>query len=84
MVGLRLTPCVSCVGLQVLAEDRVRDAITEFVSSQLGEEFANSPGASMQDVYGDMDNKTPCIFILSQVRRMLCSLFARNLFLITL
>lgn len=26
---------------------------------------AESPSASMEDIYADLDNKTPCIFILS-------------------
>lgn len=27
--------------------------------------MCNSPAASMEDIYADLDNKTPCIFILS-------------------
>lgn len=60
---LTLSPLVT---LQILGEDRVREAISDFVSSTLGPRFSNSPSATMADVYADMDCTTPCIFILSQ------------------
>jgi dynein heavy chain len=57
---------LECAWLQILAEDRVRDGIRDFVITSLGPDFAVSPPAAMADVFSDMDNKIPCIFILSQ------------------
>jgi dynein heavy chain, axonemal len=50
----------------VVGEDRLRDGMMDFVSAHLGQDFAVAPSATMSDVFSDMDNKTPCIFILSQ------------------
>jgi dynein heavy chain len=36
------------------------------VAGQLGEAFALSPSASMEQIYADLTNSTPCIFILSK------------------
>ena len=52
--------------VKALREDKLQQSIGAFVASVLGKEFAESPIASMQDIYDDLDNKTPCIFILSK------------------
>eukprot|EP01041_Mallomonas_annulata_P001585 gene1585-3062_t len=48
-----------------LREDKLLQCVAGFVSAKLGKKFAESPSASMEEVYSDLDNKTPCIFILS-------------------
>ncbi len=54
----------------MLREDRVRAGIAEFVRSHLGPSFASSPVTSMADVFVDTDNRTPCVFVLSQVQSL--------------
>eukprot|EP00605_Chrysophyceae_sp_TOSAG23-4_P002255 GSChrysophyteH1.ASY1.ANO1.2499.1 assembled CDS len=51
--------------VKALREDKVQGAIAAYVGKKIGKEFAKSPIASMADIYKDLDNKTPCIFILS-------------------
>ena len=51
--------------VKALREDKLQQAVAGFVGAKLGHPFAESPVASVQDVYKDLDNKTPCIFILS-------------------
>ena len=48
-----------------LCEHRLQECIAYFVGKNIGEKFSESPNASMADIYRDLDNKTPCIFILS-------------------
>jgi len=48
-----------------LREDRLQQSIARFVADKLGPKFAESPAATMEDIYRDLDNKTPCIFVLS-------------------
>ena len=67
-----------CPGLRVLVfrhhmlrEDCVRAGIAEFVRSHLGPSFVTSPPASMADVFADTDCRTPCVFVLSQVRALM-------------
>jgi dynein heavy chain len=52
--------------IKALREDRLHFCMAEMVAQHLGRSFAESPGAKMEDIYRDMDNKTPCIFILSK------------------
>ena len=51
--------------VKALREDKIQSSIAAFVGLRLGPQFATSPNASMEDIYRDLDNKTPCIFILS-------------------
>jgi hypothetical protein len=46
-------------------QDKLQQCIAAFVSKKLGPKFAESPNATMEDIYRDLDNKTPCIFVLS-------------------
>lgn len=51
--------------VRALREDKIQAAIAQFVGKKIGAKFAESPSASMEDIYRDLDNKTPCIFVLS-------------------
>ncbi|CAM9165880.1 unnamed protein product [Chrysoparadoxa australica] len=51
--------------IKAFREDYLLASIGEFVANSMGRRFAESPAATMDDIYVDMDNKTPCIFILS-------------------
>lgn len=51
--------------VKALREDKLQQSIGAFVANKLGPKFAESPNASMEDIYKDLDNKTPCIFVLS-------------------
>lgn len=51
--------------IRVFREERLLTAVQHFVGSVMGPRFAESPAAKMEDIYQNMDNKTPCIFILS-------------------
>ncbi|GBG25533.1 Dynein heavy chain 6, axonemal [Hondaea fermentalgiana] len=47
-------------------EEKTVFSIRHFVHAELGASFVHSPGTSMEDISADMDQKTPCIFVLSQ------------------
>ena len=51
--------------VKTLREDKLQRSIATFVGQKLGANFAQSPANSIENVYKDLDNKTPCIFILS-------------------
>eukprot|EP00605_Chrysophyceae_sp_TOSAG23-4_P001498 GSChrysophyteH1.ASY1.ANO1.1642.1 assembled CDS len=51
--------------VKALREDKLQGAIATYVGMELGKPFATSPVASMADIYEDINNSTPCIFILS-------------------
>jgi len=51
--------------VKALREYKLQASIATYVSSKIGKKFAQSPSASMAEIYKDLDNKTPCIFILS-------------------
>ena len=51
--------------VKALCEDELQHSIANFVGASLGPKFAVSPNATMEDIYRDIDNKTPCIFVLS-------------------
>ncbi|KAJ1441552.1 dynein heavy chain, N-terminal region 2-domain-containing protein, partial [Ochromonadaceae sp. CCMP2298] len=48
--------------IKALREDRLQQSIAEFVSKKLGPKFAEAPNATMEEIYRDLDNRTPCIF----------------------
>jgi dynein heavy chain len=54
-----------CILIKIFRGERIINAMMDFVAHHLGKEFAESPQANMQDIYDDLDNKTPCIFVLS-------------------
>jgi hypothetical protein len=47
-------------------------AVTEFVKNELGQQFIESPAADLAEVYKDLNNTTPLIFVLSQGSGMDC------------
>ena len=51
--------------VKALCEDELQHSIANYVGASLGPKFAESPNATMEDIYRDLDNKTPCIFVLS-------------------
>jgi dynein heavy chain len=51
--------------VKALREDKLQSSIGRFVAKMLGPKFAESPSSSMEEIYKDLDNKTPCIFVLS-------------------
>mmetsp|Transcript_28190 Transcript_28190/g.33408 ORF Transcript_28190/g.33408 Transcript_28190/m.33408 type:complete len:2629 (+) Transcript_28190:1-7887(+) len=52
--------------LKALREDKLLEGVRKFVSTKLGDKFAHSPSTSMDEIYADLNNYTPCIFILSK------------------
>ena len=52
--------------LKALREDKLLEGVRDFASNQLGTKFASAPSASMEEIYAELDNATPCIFILSK------------------
>eukprot|EP01039_Chlorochromonas_danica_P005727 gene5727-6311_t len=51
--------------VKALREDKLQQSIAEYVGVKLGRKFSESPSTSMEEIYRDLDNKTPCIFVLS-------------------
>jgi dynein heavy chain len=51
--------------IRAFREDLVLQSLTEYVGLKMGAEFAEAPAAQIQDVYDDMTNCVPCVFILS-------------------
>lgn len=41
-------------------------AFTDYVQSELGQMYIENQAVSMETIYGDSDERTPVIFILSQ------------------
>ena len=52
--------------LRAFRAEKTIFGVGEFVKTELGEMFVLSPSTSMEEISADMDNKTPCIFVLSQ------------------
>jgi len=51
--------------IKALREDKLQFSIANFVGQKLGVKFSESPSATMEEIYKDLDNRTPCIFVLS-------------------
>ena len=51
--------------VKALCEDRLQESIANFVRLKQGKAFGESPAASMEDIYKDLNHYTPCIFVLS-------------------
>lgn len=52
--------------LRCFRDEQLIFALQDYVTEKMGKTMAESPAASMADVYADLDNKTPCILILSK------------------
>ncbi|VEL15314.1 unnamed protein product [Protopolystoma xenopodis] len=48
-----------------VCEERLVQAVTEFVRSSLGQQFTEPPSTDLSLLYEDMNNVTPLIFVLS-------------------
>lgn len=55
------------VAVKAFRDDQLVFALQDYVAREMGAHLAESPTANMEDVFNDLDNKTPCIFILSKV-----------------
>uniref|UniRef100_A0A1B6CU24 AAA+ ATPase domain-containing protein n=1 Tax=Clastoptera arizonana TaxID=38151 RepID=A0A1B6CU24_9HEMI len=51
--------------LKALSEEKLMFAITEYVKTQLGKEFVESPLVNLHLLYQDTTNTTPLVFVLS-------------------
>jgi len=49
-----------------VAPEQFIAAVTEFVKAELGQKFVEPPVADLNEIYKDLNNKTPLIFVLSQ------------------
>jgi dynein heavy chain, axonemal len=61
----KVNPFQRLILIRAFREEKLLLAVQNYVSKMLGPRFGESPSAKMEDIYRDMDNKTPCIFILS-------------------
>ena len=52
--------------IKAFRDEMVKFALIDFVSTMMGKEMVQSPAASMADIYADIHNGKPCIFILSK------------------
>jgi dynein heavy chain len=52
--------------LRCFRDEQLIFALQDYVAEKMGKTMAESPAATMADVYKDLDNKTPCILILSK------------------
>ncbi|KAJ8609535.1 hypothetical protein CTAYLR_006023, partial [Chrysophaeum taylorii] len=62
----RVTPFGKLLLVKALRDDKVLLAINGYVRAMFGDALADSPSATMEQIYADLDNATPCIFILSK------------------
>jgi dynein heavy chain len=51
--------------IKQLREEKLMQGIKEFVKSELGEKFIESPPFDLQGAYNDSSSTTPIIFVLS-------------------
>lgn len=49
---------------KALRDEKALRSINSFVRAEFGDKLADSPSATMEEVLADLDNATPCIFIL--------------------
>jgi len=54
------------IAIRALRDDKALLSINSYVRQQFGDALADSPSGKMDDIYADLDNATPCIFILSK------------------
>ena len=51
--------------VKALREDKLQSAIASFVGKKVGPKFAESPNASMEEIYRDLDNKVPILILIN-------------------
>ncbi|CAG7837222.1 unnamed protein product [Allacma fusca] len=51
--------------IKCCAEEKLVPAITEFVRSELGQKFVESPSIDLPKIYNDLNKITPLVFVLS-------------------
>lgn len=61
----RLTPFQKLMLIKVLREEKLVSGIKEFVKSEIGEKFIESPPFDLLGSFTDSYNTTPIIFVLS-------------------
>ena len=61
-----LNPFKRLILLKCLKEDKLLGSVQNFVAERIGKKFSVAPQATMEDVAKDLNNATPCIFILSK------------------
>ena len=52
--------------LKLFRPETLLQAFTNYVRTELGAYFAESPSATMQSLFEDSDKLTPVVFVLSQ------------------
>ncbi|KAL5019828.1 hypothetical protein ScPMuIL_002720 [Solemya velum] len=62
---LRLTSFQKLMFIKAFQEEKTIFATTEFVRSNLGQQFVESPAVTLQSLYDDMNKITPLVFVLS-------------------
>lgn len=60
-----LSPFLIMTIQKIFRPDKLLFAMTDYVRTQMGKNFAESPPASMDMLYKDSDKVTPVIFVLS-------------------
>ena len=60
------TPFSRLIAVKALRDEQGLLAVNRFVRESFGDELADAPSGKMDEIYADLDNKTPCIFILSK------------------
>jgi dynein heavy chain len=51
--------------LKNFREELGKQALNQYVGKHLGPYFASIPTVTMENIYADLDNQTPCVFVLS-------------------
>eukprot|EP00742_Colponemidia_sp_Colp-10_P007071 GILJ01007591.1.p1 GENE.GILJ01007591.1~~GILJ01007591.1.p1 ORF type:complete len:2165 (-),score=376.69 GILJ01007591.1:179-6499(-) len=62
----RLSAFETLLLIRALRPELVLNSLSQFVKIKLGSRFVESRGTNMEEVYADMDPRTPVIFVLSQ------------------
>lgn len=64
--GEKLTLFEKLLILKIFKPEKLLFAFSKYVEEEQGKAYAESPIATMDALFGDSDNKTPIIFVLSQ------------------
>ena len=51
--------------VRAFRDDKVTAAVTDYITSNLGNKFTSPKASTMGEIESDMDHKTPCVFVLS-------------------
>ena len=54
------------IAIRALRDEQQLKAVNEYVRGEFGDELADAKAGTMDEIYADLDNATPCIFILSK------------------